>query len=59
MAAAMKTVLKLILLLLQLASLCTSIRLSTYGRFIVDQSGKRVKLTCVNWSAHMDLLLPE
>ncbi|KAK1281504.1 hypothetical protein QJS10_CPB22g00037 [Acorus calamus] len=39
---------------------CSSLPLSTNGRFIVDAaSGQRVKLRCVNWPAHIQAVLPE
>ncbi|RYP29262.1 hypothetical protein DL767_006790 [Monosporascus sp. MG133] len=33
--------------------------LSTQGRWIVDASGARVKLRCVNWAGHMEANVPE
>ena len=33
--------------------------LSTSGRWIVDQNGKRFKLRCVNWAGHMETNIPE
>ncbi|KAL2903447.1 Glycosyl hydrolase 5 family protein [Bienertia sinuspersici] len=33
--------------------------LSTNSRWIVDEKGQRVKLACVNWSAHLELVVAE
>ena len=33
--------------------------LSTSGRWIVDTSGTRAKLRCINWAAHMETNIPE
>ncbi|XP_039065835.1 glycosyl hydrolase 5 family protein-like [Hibiscus syriacus] len=33
--------------------------LSTNSRWIVDDGGRRVKLACVNWSAHSELMVAE
>ncbi|KAK3227928.1 hypothetical protein Dsin_007790 [Dipteronia sinensis] len=33
--------------------------LSTQGRWIVDSSGRRVKLACTSWAAHMEPMLAE
>ncbi|KAK6930936.1 Glycoside hydrolase, family 5, partial [Dillenia turbinata] len=33
--------------------------LSTNSRWIVDENGKRVKLACVNWPAHLDTMIAE
>ncbi|KAE8690833.1 Cytochrome P450 86A2 [Hibiscus syriacus] len=33
--------------------------LSTNSRWIVDSGGRRVKLACVNWSAHSELMVAE
>ncbi|KAK6160346.1 hypothetical protein DH2020_003727 [Rehmannia glutinosa] len=33
--------------------------LSTDSRWIVDESGKRVKLACVNWPSHLDVVVAE
>jgi hypothetical protein len=33
--------------------------LRTQSRWIVDQSGHRVKFACVNWPAHMKAMVPE
>ncbi|RYO78188.1 hypothetical protein DL766_008932 [Monosporascus sp. MC13-8B] len=33
--------------------------LSAQGRWIVDASGARVKLRCVNWGGHMEANVPE
>ncbi|KAJ4829944.1 hypothetical protein Tsubulata_049015 [Turnera subulata] len=33
--------------------------LSTNSRWIVDQNGKRVKLACVNWVAHLEVMVAE
>jgi hypothetical protein len=58
----------LLLFLLGLASTETGLRrfnhdisvpLRTEQQFIIDQTGKRVKLSCVNWPSHMENLVPE
>lgn len=42
------------------ASLSHSLPLSTNKRWIVDdESGERVKLHCINWSTHLNAMLPE
>ncbi|KAK2636622.1 hypothetical protein Ddye_031414 [Dipteronia dyeriana] len=33
--------------------------LSTDSRWVVDQSGRRVKLACVNWVSHLDAVVAE
>ncbi|GAB4829274.1 hypothetical protein Ancab_018941 [Ancistrocladus abbreviatus] len=33
--------------------------LSTHGRWIVDGDGLRVKLSCVNWPSHLELMVAE
>ncbi|XP_059642671.1 glycosyl hydrolase 5 family protein-like [Cornus florida] len=33
--------------------------LSTSSRWVVDKSGRRVKLTCANWSGHLHAMVPE
>ncbi|KAG0461144.1 hypothetical protein HPP92_021441 [Vanilla planifolia] len=33
--------------------------LSTASRWVVDQSGRRVKLACANWAAHLDPIVAE
>ncbi|KAK4485734.1 hypothetical protein RD792_008380 [Penstemon davidsonii] len=33
--------------------------LSTNSRWIVDESGKRVKLACVNWPSHLEVMVAE
>ncbi|KAL0385446.1 UNVERIFIED_CONTAM: Glycosyl hydrolase 5 family protein [Sesamum radiatum] len=33
--------------------------LSTDSRWIVDESGQRVKLSCVNWPSHLDVVVAE
>ncbi|KAL5998253.1 hypothetical protein ACLOJK_009191 [Asimina triloba] len=33
--------------------------LSTNSRWVVDESGKRAKLACVSWPAHMEAMVPE
>lgn len=33
--------------------------LTTSGRYVVDSSGDRVKMACLNWPAHMETFLPE
>jgi hypothetical protein len=42
--------------------LCVSVataQLSTDSRWIVDGSGKRVKLACVNWPSHLETMFSE
>ncbi|GLT36663.1 hypothetical protein SLA2020_110260 [Shorea laevis] len=42
------------------AKLVTGVSLSTKSRWIVDnQTGKRVKLACVNWVAHLEPVVAE
>jgi hypothetical protein len=36
-----------------------TVTLSTASRWIVDESGKRVKLACVNWPSHLEPMLAE
>ncbi|WOL02448.1 hypothetical protein Cni_G11167 [Canna indica] len=49
-----------LLLLLHATTAAISSPLSTAGRWIVDAgSGNRVKLACVNWPSHLDLMLAE
>lgn len=33
--------------------------LSTESRWIVDESGRRVKLACVNWPSHLEVVVAE
>lgn len=33
--------------------------LSTESRWIIDESGQRVKLACVNWPSHLDVVVTE
>ncbi|KAG6547557.1 hypothetical protein Mapa_011005 [Marchantia paleacea] len=40
-------------------STVSSETLSVSSRWIVDQSGARVKLACVNWAGHLEPMLPE
>ncbi|KAI4352506.1 hypothetical protein L6164_006751 [Bauhinia variegata] len=53
----------LILLLITAASLfashSNSFPLSTNNRWIINSTGQRVKLHCVNWSAHLNAMLVE
>ncbi|KAK7340604.1 hypothetical protein VNO77_21311 [Canavalia gladiata] len=51
--------LMLLLVVSLFASHCSSLPLSTNKRWIVDESGKRVKLHCVNWSSHLNSMLGE
>ncbi|KAJ1392849.1 Ricin B, lectin domain [Sesbania bispinosa] len=37
----------------------TALPLYTNGRWIVNEGGNRVKLSCVNWVSHMDALVAE
>ncbi|KAM6563806.1 hypothetical protein CsatB_023804 [Cannabis sativa] len=36
-----------------------ALTLSTKSRWIVNESGHRVKLACVNWASHLDAVVPE
>ncbi|KAK2414084.1 glycosyl hydrolase 5 family protein [Trifolium repens] len=36
-----------------------SLPLSSNKRWIVDESGKRVKLRCINWSSHLNAMIAE
>lgn len=38
---------------------CAATTLSTSSRWIVDESGSRVKLACVNWPSHLEPMLAE
>lgn len=42
-------------------AVCTALKLplETSTRYIVDQTGTRFKMACVNWPAHMETYLPE
>ncbi|GMI95889.1 hypothetical protein like AT1G13130 [Hibiscus trionum] len=40
-------------------SMSLSLPLSTNSRWIVDDTGRRVKLACVNWASHMEPVLAE
>lgn len=45
---------------LQLTTFCNSVPLSTSSRWIIsNSSGKRVKLTCVNWVSHLQPMIAE
>ncbi|KAL1565230.1 cellulase [Salvia divinorum] len=51
-------------LLFPLLSLCTTtsaaaLPLSTESRWIVDESGHRAKLACVNWPSHLEVMVAE
>ncbi|XP_043706685.1 glycosyl hydrolase 5 family protein-like [Telopea speciosissima] len=37
----------------------TALPLSTNSRWIVDESGRRVKLACVNWASHLEPMVAE
>jgi len=52
-------ILILLLAISKFASNSNSFPLSTNKRWIVDESGKRVKLHCVNWSSHMNAMVAE
>jgi len=45
--------------LLHLPQLTTALPLSTSSRWIVDESGRRVKLACVNWVTHLEPMVAE
>ena len=57
----MKTLHVILLIFLSLfGAFCYSLPLSTRGRWIVDsETGRRVKLTCLNWAAHIDTMVTE
>lgn len=47
-------------LFLQIVSLCNAATLSTNSRWIVEaETGKRVKLACVNWPSHLQPMIAE
>nr|XP_028951691.1 glycosyl hydrolase 5 family protein-like isoform X2 [Malus domestica] len=48
-----------ILSLLTLTPAVSALPLSTSSRWIVDESGQRVKLACVNWVSHLDTVVAE
>ncbi|GER30580.1 glycosyl hydrolase superfamily protein [Striga asiatica] len=49
-----------LILFLQLSAICNSAPLSTQSRWIVDEaSGQRLKLKCVNWVSHLQLMIAE
>ncbi|KAL7122919.1 hypothetical protein ACP275_01G074200 [Erythranthe tilingii] len=57
---ATKAIISLLFVFLQFAAICESTTLSTSSRWIIDQgTGNRVKLTCANWAAHMEPMIPE
>jgi hypothetical protein len=41
------------------ACVAAAVTLSTASRWIVDESGHRVKLACVNWPSHLEPMLAE
>ncbi len=49
----------LLLLLPATAAAAPQLPLSTTSRWIVDATGARVKLRCVNWAGHMEANIPE
>ncbi|KAJ4951820.1 hypothetical protein NE237_028652 [Protea cynaroides] len=56
----LQTILLIPLLFFGSLSLCNSLPLSTSARWVVDTaSGRRVKLSCVNWVAHMEPMVAE
>lgn len=40
-------------------NLTTALPLSTSSRWIVDESGRRVKLACINWVTHLEPMVAE
>ncbi|XP_074309983.1 glycosyl hydrolase 5 family protein-like [Silene latifolia] len=46
-------------LLILSQSVSQALPLSTQSRWIVDEKGQRVKLACVNWVSHLDLVVTE
>ncbi|XP_021743763.1 uncharacterized protein LOC110709812 [Chenopodium quinoa] len=49
----------LLLLLLSLLEASHSLPLSTNSRWIINEEGQRVKLACVNWASHLELVVAE
>ncbi|MED6168273.1 hypothetical protein PIB30_010332 [Stylosanthes scabra] len=49
----------LLVLQLELVKALTGVPLNTNSRWIVNQQGKRVKLACVNWVAHLEPVVAE
>lgn len=49
----------ILLLFLHLPPLSLSLELFTDGRWILNESGHRVKLACVNWASHIDTMVTE
>ena len=41
------------------SSSAAALPLSTESRWIVDQSGHRTKLACVNWPSHLEVMVAE
>jgi endoglucanase len=44
---------------LALPALAQQLPLSTESRWIIDATGQRVKLRCINWAGHMETHIPE
>ncbi|XP_074309904.1 glycosyl hydrolase 5 family protein-like [Silene latifolia] len=55
----MHLLLPLFTLLILSQSMSHALPLSTQSRWIVDEEGERVKLACVNWASHLDLVVAE
>ncbi|KNA25696.1 hypothetical protein SOVF_003190 [Spinacia oleracea] len=47
------------LLLLHHLEVSHAVPLSTNSRWIIDEEGHRVKLACVNWASHLELVVAE
>ncbi|GAB2280560.1 hypothetical protein Dimus_015187 [Dionaea muscipula] len=43
----------------QLQGTAPTLPLSASGRWIIDGQGRRVKLSCVNWASHLDVVVAE
>ncbi|CAI9094204.1 OLC1v1029898C1 [Oldenlandia corymbosa var. corymbosa] len=52
----MSFIIAILLIFSSLSSSSCAVPLSTRSRWIVDDSGKRVKLACVNWAGHIQML---
>lgn len=51
--------LSLVNLTLYMPVAAANYQLSTSSRWIIDESGKRVKLACVNWPSHLQTMVAE
>ncbi|KAJ3675308.1 hypothetical protein LUZ60_004350 [Juncus effusus] len=48
-----------IVILISLTIYANAVQLSTSSRWIIDESGKRVKLACVSWPSHLETMFAE